>query len=93
MKRAGARPICSRSPSAYYLRHSPVERGTASAHDTPGAAGTDTTDEYLCRALRLLQRRGDRQRFNDWYDRQHVAGVLDSPGFERATRYGSTACS
>ena len=73
----------------YYLRHSPaVERGTASAHDTPGAAGTDTTDEYLyVERFDCCNDAATEQRFNDWYDRQHVAGVLDSPGFERATRY------
>ena len=26
-------------------------------------------------------------RFNDWFDREHVASVLARPGFERATSY------
>ena len=73
----------------YYLRLAPpVEHATSSTHHTPGAAGTDTTDEYLyVERFDCCNDAATERRFNDWYDRRHMAGVLDSPGFERAMRY------
>ena len=73
----------------YYLRLAPaVERGTASAHDTPDSARAEATDEYLyVERFDCCNDLATEQRFKDWYDRQHVSGVLASAGFERATRY------
>ena len=45
-------------------------------------------DEYLyVERFDCCNDSGSEHRFNEWYDRQHVASVLDEPGFERATRY------
>jgi hypothetical protein len=73
----------------YYLRLAPaVEHATSSTHDTPGPAGTATTNEYVyVERFECCNDAAAERHFNDWYDRQHVAGVLASAGFERATRY------
>jgi hypothetical protein len=70
----------------------PGERSNASSAET--ASGTTASgnsvepDEYLyVERLDCCTDSAAESRFNDWYDREHVAAVLARPGFERATRY------
>jgi hypothetical protein len=69
----------------YYIRHAPpTERGADLKSSTSAASG----NEYLyVERFDCCNDSGAERRFNEWYDRQHVASVLDEPGFERATRY------
>jgi hypothetical protein len=73
----------------YYLRLAPpMQRARHPQTSSADAASNDGDDDYLfVERIDCCGSTAAARSFTDWYQHEHVARVLEQPGFERATRY------